>query len=193
MLGLGEHLALPNVAVVAPEAAGHSWWPASFLAPLEANEPGLSSGLSVVEALLDDLSGRGIGSDRIVLGGFSQGACLAAEAAARLAQPFRAVALLSGGLVGTGDGDARPRPDLYGYGDKTFDYSGRLDGVPILLGCHERDPHIPLARVCESATVLTGMGGTVKTMILPGAGHGIVGEEVAWLRSRLNTAPHPAT
>ena len=192
MLALGTHLALPDVAVLAPEAAGDSWWPASFLAPLAANEPGLSSGLSVVEALLNDLAARGVGAERIVLGGFSQGACLAVEAAARLARPFHAVAALSGALVGTGEKDAAPRDDLYGHGDKTFEYSGRLDGVPILLGCHERDPHIPLARVWKSAAVLSGMGGAAETMILPGAGHGLVAEEAAWLRARLNAASHPA-
>ena len=186
MLALGAHLALPDVAMLAPEAAGGSWWPASFLAPLEANEPGLSSGLSVVSAMLDDLAAQGIGAERILLGGFSQGACLAVEAAARLARPFHAVACLSGGLVGTGDGDAAPRDDLYGHGGKAFDYPGRLDGVPILLGCHERDPHIPLARVRESAAILEGMGGAAETMILPGAGHGVVAEEAAWLRGRLN-------
>ena len=191
MLGLGAHLALPDVAVLAPEAAGNSWWPASFLAPLEANEPGLSSGLAVVAMLLDDLVDRGIGPERIVLGGFSQGACLAVEAAARLARPFHTVAVLSGALVGTGEKNAAPHDDLYGHGSKTFDYSGRLDDVPILLGCHERDPHIPLARVRESATVLAEMGGAVETMILPGPGHGLVAEEAAWLRAHLNIAWHP--
>ncbi len=74
-----------------------------------------------------------------------------------------------------------------------FDYPGRLDAVPTLLGCHERDPHIPLARVHQSAAILTGLGAAVETMILPGAGHGIVPAEVAWLRARLNAVPHPAT
>ncbi len=92
MLSLATHLALPDVAVLAPEAAGNTWWLASFLAPLAANEPGLSSGLSVVETLLDDLAARGVGAERIVLGGFSQGACLAVEAAARVTRPVHAVA-----------------------------------------------------------------------------------------------------
>ena len=191
MLGLAAHLGLPDVAVLAPEAAGGSWWPASFLAPLSANEAGLSSGLSVVDSLLDELAQRGHGPERVVLGGFSQGACLAIEATARLARPFRAVAILSGALVGTGEGDPAPRADLYGYGSKTFGYSGRLDGVPVLLGCHERDPHIPLARVRKSAAVLSDLGAKTETMILPGAGHGPVMEEIAWLRGRLN-APLPA-
>lgn len=185
MIGLADHLALPDIAVFAPEAAGRSWWPDSFLAPLEANEPGLGSGLSVVSDILDDLVGQGVGPDRTALIGFSQGACLAAEAAARLARPFRAVAALSGGLVGTGEENGPSRDDLYGRTAKTFAYDGRLDGVPVLLGCHERDPHIPLARVRGSADVLTAMGAKTDTIVISGAGHGIVAEEVAWMRKHL--------
>ena len=186
MLGLHAHLALPNVAALAPEAADHSWWPDSFLAPLAVNGAGLASGLSVVAALLDDLERSGFGPERTVLVGFSQGACLALEAAARLVRPFRAVAALSGGLVGTGEGGGASLPELYGRADKTFDYDGRLDGVPVLIGCHARDPHIPLARVHRSAEVLTAMGAAVETLVIPGAGHAIVAEEAAWLRGRLN-------
>ena len=188
MLGLAEHLAVPDVAVIAPAAAGHSWWPQSFLAPLQANEPGLSSGLSIVAHLLDDLDDRGYGPERVALVGFSQGACLALEAAARLARPFHAAAALSGGLVGTGETGGTPREDLDGHTGKTFAYVGSLGRVPILLGCHERDPHIPLARVHESADVLARMGANVETVVIPGAGHGVVSEETAWLRGRLNGA-----
>jgi predicted esterase len=186
MVGLAEHLALPDLAVLAPAAAGRSWWPDSFLAPLEANEPGLASGLSVVSSLLDELAEQGFGPERIALVGFSQGACLAIEAAARLARPFRAVATLSGGLVGTGDAGGPPLTELYNRPAKRFDYEGRLDNVPLLLGCHEQDPHIPLARVRESAKVLGDMGAQVDTIIIPGAGHGIVADEAAWLRKHLN-------
>ncbi len=186
MIGLADHLALPEMAILAPAAAGRSWWPDSFLAPLEANEPGLGSGLSVVSALLDDLAAQGFGPERIALAGFSQGACLAIEAAARLARPLRAVATLSGGLVGTGDAGGPPLAELYNRPAKRFDYEGRLDNVPVLLGCHEQDPHIPLARVRESARVLGAMGARVDTIVMPGAGHGIVADEAAWLRKHLN-------
>ncbi|TNF21605.1 MAG: phospholipase [Rhodobacteraceae bacterium] len=186
MVGLADHLALPDLAVLAPQAAGRSWWPDSFLAPLAANEPGLGSGLSVVSALLDDLAAQGFGPERTVLAGFSQGACLAIEAAARLARPFRAVAALSGGLVGTGEAGGLPLAELYNRPAKRFDYDGRLDGVPVLLGCHAQDPHIPLARVRDSAAVLGAMGAAVDTIIIPGAGHGIVADEAAWLRKHLN-------
>jgi phospholipase/carboxylesterase len=187
MVGLAHHLALPDVAVLAPQAAEQSWWPDSFLAPLEANEPEFGSGLSVISFLLDDLSDQGFDPARVALIGFSQGACLALEAAARLARPFRAVAALSGGLVGTGEAGGAPRADLYDRTGKTFDYAGRLTDVPVLIGCHERDPHIPLARVRESADVLRDMGAEVETLILPNTGHGIVAEEANWLRKQLNT------
>ena len=187
MAGLADHLVLPDLAVIAPQAAEQSWWPESFLAPLATNEPGLGSGLSVISSLLDDLSEQGFDPTRVALIGFSQGACLALEAAARLARPFRAVAALSGGLVGTGEAGGAPRADLYDRPAKTFDYVGRLADVPVLLGCHERDPHIPLARVQKSADVMQNMGAKVETLILPGAGHGIVAEEAAWLRRQLNT------
>ena len=191
MLGLHAHLALPDVAAIAPEAAGRSWWPDSFLAPLASNEPGVSSALAVVGSLLNDLERAGFGPERTALVGFSQGACLALEAAARLAQPFRAVAALSGGLVGTGEAGGPPTEELYGRADKRFDYNGSLVGagglgVPVLMGCHERDPHIPLARVRRSAEIVAGMGAVVETITIPGAGHGIVAEEVAWLRGQLN-------
>ena len=191
MLGLAAHLAVPDVAVLAPEAAGLSWWPGSFLEPLSVNGVGLGSGLSVVTDLLDRLARAGFGPERTVLVGFSQGACLALEVAARLSRPFRAVAGLSGGLVGTDEAGGPPLDALYGRPDKTFDYGGRLDRVPVLLGCHERDPHIPLARVARTAEVLGEMGASVETMVLPGAGHGIVAEEAAWLRGHLNTVIRP--
>lgn len=186
MLGLAVHLAVPDVAVIAPEAASRSWWPGSFLAPLATNQPGLSSGVSMVSGLIDALVNDGVAAGDILLGGFSQGACLAVETAARHPVGFRAVAALSGGLVGNGDGTGVGSPDLYGHADKTFDYSGRLDDVPVLLGVHERDPHIPLARVRRSATILGAMGAQVEMQVVPGAGHGIFAEEAAWLRSRLN-------
>ena len=186
MLGLAEHLAVPDVAILAPEAAGRSWWPDSFLAPLADNEPGLSSALSVVDALTGDLAAEGFGPERTVVLGFSQGACLALEHAARAGRRYHGVVGLSGGLVGTGEGNGPPSDALYGRAPKAFDYAGRLDGVPVLIGCHERDPHIPLARVRESGDVLRGMGADVTVEIHPGAGHGVVAEEITHLRGLLN-------
>jgi predicted esterase len=186
MLSLADHLALPDIACLAPAAAGGSWWPQSFLAPLAANQPGLGSALASIGRLSASLANEGFGPDRTVVLGFSQGACLALEYAARSGRPHRAVAGLSGGLVGTGDAPGAADPALYGHAPKRFDYDGRLDGTPVLLGCHERDQHIPLARVQQSADVFERMGARVETLIHPGAGHAIVPGEIAALRAMLN-------
>lgn len=186
MLGLAESLALPEIAYLAPAAAGSSWWPASFLAPIEANEPGLSSGLGVLGGLVERLEESGFGPDRIAVVGFSQGACLALEYAARSGRPFHGVVGLSGGLVGTGEAAGPPRDELYGYAPKQFAYNARLAGASVFLGCHERDLHIPLARVQESAVVFERLGASVRVEVLPGAGHGVVVEEVRALRGLLN-------
>jgi phospholipase/carboxylesterase len=192
VLGLAGHLAVADIAYLAPEAAGHSWWPQSFLAPLSANEPGLSSGLRVVAGLVEQLRQQGFRPERIALLGFSQGACLALESVARAGGPLHAVVGLSGGLLGTAEEDGPPLDALYGYAPKRFDYPNRLDGVTAFLGCHERDPHIPLARVRETHSVLERAGATVTTQIYPGVGHGIVEEEVRWLRRLLNRSSKTA-
>lgn len=186
MLRLAEHLALPDAAFLAPAAAGGSWWPASFLAPLGANEPGLSSGLGVFRTLIGQLQDSGIGTDRIVLMGFSQGACLALEYAARSGHVFRGVVGLSGGLVGTSEAGGPTTDALYGHAPKRFDYDTLLPGSSVFLGCHERDPHIPLARVLESEMVFERLGSAVTLKVLPGTGHGIVEEEVRTLRGLYN-------
>lgn len=186
MLRLAAHLGLPDIAIRAPEAAGNSWWPDSFLAPLANNEPGLSSALRVIGKISDQLTQEGFGPDRTVVLGFSQGACLALEYAARAGTGFACVAGLSGGLVGTGDGTGAPERALYDHIDKTFDYDGELTGTPVFLGCHEQDPHIPLARVRTSEKIFADLGATVTTQIYPGAGHGIVEDEITALRAILN-------
>ncbi len=186
MLRLAEHLALPDAAVLAPAAAGGSWWPASFLAPVAANEPGLSSGLGVFQALIGQLQDSGVGTDRIVLLGFSQGACLALEYAARSGRVFKGVVGLSGGLVGTGEAGGPATAALHGHAPKRFDYGAPLPGGSVFLGCHERDPHIPLARVHETVAVFDRLGSAVTVKVLPGAGHGIVEDEVRALRGLYN-------
>lgn len=186
ILGLADHLGIPDIAYLAPEAAGHSWWPQSFLAPLAVNEPGLTSGLGAVGRVIEHLGNQGFGPERIVVLGFSQGACLALEYTARTGRPLHAVVALSGGLLGTGEADGAPRENLYGHAPKRFDYPGRLDGTTAFLGCHERDPHIPLARVRETQAVLERLGAAVTVQIYPGAGHGVVEEEVRFVRGLLN-------
>ncbi|MEM1151670.1 MAG: dienelactone hydrolase family protein [Pseudomonadota bacterium] len=186
MLNLGAHLGIVDVAYVAPAAAGRSWWPQSFLVPLEENEPWLDSALSAFNGAVDGVIERGIPAERIVVAGFSQGACLALEHAARAARNYLAIVGLSGGLLGTRDAGGPPTDELYGNARKGFDYSGRVDGVRLFLGCHEQDPHIPLKRVRETEQVFQAMGGDVTTQIYPGQGHGIVEQEVSFLRGLLN-------
>lgn len=152
-------------AFLAPQAAGHTWYPNSFLAPIPSNEPGLSSGLAAIAALLERVGGAGIAPERTILLGFSQGACLALEFAARNARRYGGVAGLSGGLIGP---DGAPR-----------DYPGSLDGTPVFLGCSDVDPHIPAARVRESAAILRRLGGEVTDRLYPGMGHTVNRDEIA--------------
>ncbi len=186
MLRLAEHLALPDVAWLSPEAPGRSWWPTSFLAPLAETGPYLNAGLEVLGELHAEVHDAGVAAERTLVMGFSQGACLALEYAARHEGVGGGAIALSGGLLGTGDLDGPAREELYGHAGKRFDYETSLDGVPVFIGCHERDPHIPLARVRESERVLAALGASVTVEIYPGAGHGVVEEELRRVRGLLN-------
>ena len=175
ILTLVPEIDRPDLAYLAPQAAGFSWYPYSFMAPLEQNEPGLSSGLAVVGELRAALAAAGIGPERTVLLGFSQGACLALEFAARAARRYGGVAGLSGGLIGP---PGTPR-----------DYPGSLDGTPVLVGCSDRDPHIPLPRVRETARVMADLGGQVSEQIYPAMGHTINADEIERVRLLLDRLP----
>ena len=182
MLGLLDRLALPEVAGIAPEAPGNSWWPTSFLAPSAQMEPFVIRGLEAVREAVATLEGEGLPRERIWLCGFSQGACLALEAFAREGEGLAGVFGQSGGLVGTADAPGAAQPALYGNGPKDFAYPGRRDGARVWISVHESDPHIPLPRVIRSAEVLAGMGAEVDRAIHPGSGHGILADDVATLR-----------
>jgi predicted esterase len=171
ILGLADAFDAPDVAWLAPQAAGQTWYPHSFLAPIEHNEPGITSGLRIIEALLGRLNDEGIPADRAVLMGFSQGACLAQEFAARHARRYHAIVGLSGGLIGP---PGTPR-----------DCAGSLDGTPVFLGCSDIDPHIPLERVHESALVFTHMGAEVDERIYPRMGHTVNEDEVRAVQALL--------
>jgi predicted esterase len=171
ILALAEVLAPADVACLAPQAAGHTWYPYPFTAPLERNEPWLSSALGVIDGLLDRLDEAGLPRERVALLGFSQGACLALEYAARHARPYAGVIGLSGGLIGP---DSTPR-----------DHPGSLAATPVFLGCSDIDPHIPLARVHEAAEVLRRLGGDVTERVYPGMGHTINDDEVSFVRGLL--------
>ncbi|MEM9556346.1 MAG: dienelactone hydrolase family protein [Acidobacteriota bacterium] len=160
-----------GVHVVAPRAVGGAWYPASFMAPTAANEPFLSSARRRLEETVDALEASGIERRRIVLAGFSQGACLALDVAARAQRPWGGVGVLSGGLIGPPGTDWRDLED------------GSLESTPVFLGCSDRDPHVPLERVRESARVLRRLGAAVDERIYPGMPHTVVRDEVDALRA----------
>ena len=164
ILSLTPELNQPGFAYLAPQAAGYAWYPNSFLAPIASNEPGLSSGLAVIASLLEKLAEAGIPPERTILLGFSQGACLSLEFAARNARRYGGLAGLSGGLIGP---DGTPR-----------DYPGSLDGTPVFLGCSDVDPHVPKKRVELSAEVLQRLGGNVTTRLYPRMGHTVNRDEI---------------
>jgi predicted esterase len=173
---LGEEVAagVPGVALVAPQAAGNAWYPQRFLAPLAQNEPYLGSALGVVAGLVDEIARAGVAAERIVLVGFSQGACLSLEFAARNPRRYGGVAGLSGALIGP---PGSPRAPV-----------GSLDGTPVYLGCSDRDAHIPLASVEESAGILAKLGARVTKSIFPGMGHTVNAEELAAVRGIVSGA-----
>lgn len=185
ILGLLAHSDVPTVAALAPEAAGNSWWPTSFLAPAARIEPHVVHALAAVQQAIAALEAQGLPRNRIWLSGFSQGACLAAEAYARLGGGLAGLLAFSGGLVGTADSDGPASEALYGHSPKRFDYSGIRDGK-VWLSVHEQDPHIPLQRVRETANTFTALGARVQTRIHPGAGHGILQDDLAALQSHLS-------
>ena len=160
-------------AYLAPAAAGNTWYPYSFMAETAKNEPGLSSALGVLEGLVADVVARGVRKDRIMLLGFSQGACLTAEFAARNADRFGGVILYCGGLIGP--------PGT------TWNESKSFGGTPIFLGCSDVDAHVPKDRVDESAAVFSRMGAAVTERIYPGMGHLVNDDEIAWGQAMMDS------
>ncbi len=165
ILGLAPELQAPHTCFLAPEAAGFSWYPYSFLFELERNEPWLTSALDRIQAAYATVTAI-VPTERVVLMGFSQGACLALEFAARSTARYGGVVALSGGLIGP-EGTSR-------------EYAGSLAGTPVFLGCSDIDPHIPVDRVHESARVMDGLGGVVDERIYPGMGHTVNEDEITW-------------
>ena len=163
ILGLTAQFSATDIAYLAPQAADSTWYPYSFLAPFDQNAPWLDSALHMIESLLEKLQ-QSVPSERVVLMGFSQGACLALEFVARHAQRYAAVAAFSGGLIGP---PGTPR-----------NYVGAFDATPIFIGCSDIDPHIPLDRVRESVAVFRRMGASVDERIYPRMAHTIVADEI---------------
>lgn len=171
ILALAGELEKTGVAYLAPQAAGYQWYPNRFLAPLASNEPWFSSAISVIEVLLGNINSAGIVTERTCLLGFSQGACLALEFAARHPQRYGGVFGLSGALIENGD---QPRT-----------YTGSLAGTPVLLGCSDVDFHIPVERVRRSTTLFQGLGATVSERIYPGMGHTVNADEIEFIQATL--------
>lgn len=158
-------------AYLAPQASGNTWYPYSFLAPIEQNEPGISSGMAAIDDIVSKVEDAGLPRERMILLGFSQGACLSLEYAARHARRYGGVAGLSGGLIGP---DGTPR-----------NYSGSLERTPVFLGCSDIDAHVPVERVRLSAEVLGTLGGNVTLRIYPGMGHLINEDELSAVRAMM--------
>ena len=163
ILSLASAMYRPGLAYLAPQAAGHSWYPYSFLAPREENEPWLSSALSLVKSTVQMALDAGIGVEKIVLCGFSQGACLSAEFVARNPRRYGGLIGFTGGLIGASLDDV---------------YPGELGEMPVFLGSGDPDPHVPWARVEKTGELLRGMGASVTMRRYPGRHHTISGEEV---------------
>lgn len=170
ILSLAPELQAPRTTFLAPQATGLSWYPHSFLTEMEQNEPWLSSALDRIETALTAVTAV-VPKERVVLMGFSQGACLALEFAARNAGRYGGVVAFSGGLIGP-EGTTR-------------DYAGSLEGTPVFLGCSDVDMHIPVGRVHESARIMDGLGGEVDERIYPGMGHTVNSDEITWASTLL--------
>jgi predicted esterase len=180
MYELAERLELTDVACVAPAAPGRSWYPERFGAPRARNEPHLSAALATAHRALDDLEARGVPPARTVLGGFSQGACVACDAIAGRPRPLGALAALCGGLIGAGPGELpRPAP-------------GALAALPVLLTATERDAWVPVDRVRATAEILRQADAEVDLRISAPAPHEIHPDEVDALRELVRSmAPAP--
>lgn len=168
ILTLADEFKLEGFAFLAPQANQNTWYPNSFLAPMEANQPGLDSGLAKIGQIVEQIEAAGIPAEKIMIGGFSQGACLSSEYVARNAKQYGGLFVLSGGVIGP---PGTPR-----------NYSGSMSGTPVFLGCSDVDFHIPVERVHESAEVFESLGAIVDKRIYPNMGHTVNMDEVEAVR-----------
>lgn len=164
ILSLAAYLNVGDFTLLAPQATGNSWYPYSFLAPPHANEPWLSSALSLVGSVVDETTSAGISLNNIYFLGFSQGACLTLEYVTRNADRYGGVVAFTGGLIG----------------DKIYDenYEGDFAATPVFIGTSDPDPHVPVTRVNESVQILQNMNASVTEKIYPGMGHTINEDEI---------------
>jgi len=178
ILDLVPVLDRPEFLYVAPAAAGGTWYPLSFMAPREKNEPGISSGLGVIESLVNDLM-TVFTPHQIMLLGFSQGACLTSEFSIRHPRRYGGVMVLSGGLIGP-------------PGTSWETVTTSLDGTPVFLGCSDVDSHIPAERVLESEAVFRRLGAAVTRKLYPGMGHTVIGDEIEQIQRVMDAVLQPS-
>ena len=164
ILTLADEFQLKDYAVFAPQANQNTWYPHSFLAPIEANQPGLDSGLAKIDQIVKHIEAAGIPAEKIMIGGFSQGACLSSEYVARNAKRYGGLFVLSGGVIGPPE---TPR-----------NYAGSMAGTPVFLGCSDVDFHIPVERVHETAEIFEKLGAAVDKRIYPNMGHTVNLDEI---------------
>ena len=168
IIELADALPHPDFTYLAPAAAGGTWYPFSFMVDTEKNEPGITSGLLAIDRLVGQVVEQGVPRERVILLGFSQGACLASTYAVRHAGRFGGVVVLSGGLIG-------PPGTMW-------DFEGNFDGTPVFLGCSDVDDHVPATRVHESAEMFRRMRAEVTERIYPGMGHLVHEDEIEFAR-----------
>jgi phospholipase/carboxylesterase len=164
ILGLADHLAVNDFALLAPQATNNTWYPYSFLSPPSANEPWLSSALSLLKEITTDLTSKNIATENIFFLGFSQGACLMLEFITRNATRYGGAVAFTGGLIGD---------NIY-----PENYSGNFAGTPVFIGSSDPDPHVPAERVNASATTLQKMNANVTKRIYSNMGHTINQDEI---------------
>lgn len=164
ILTLSRHLNVEEYTLLAPQATGDTWYPYSFMAPLEENEPWLSSALQRLTEIVEELNDRNIPSGQLYFLGFSQGACLALEFTARNARRFGGIVAFTGGLIG----------------DKIYrdNYNGNFEGTPVFIGSSNPDFHVPVERVHSTAAVLKEMGASVTATVYDNIGHTIIQDEI---------------
>jgi len=165
-----------HTAFLAPQATDNTWYPYSFLAPIASNEPGLSSGLAVIQTLSEAAARKGIAPENQYFLGFSQGACLMLEFTLRHAQRYGGIYAFSGGMIGPDGGTLR-------------NYEGNFAGTPVFMGCSDRDPHIPKERFLETASLLERLGANVTAQLYPNMPHTIVQEEITAAQQLFDAAP----
>ena len=172
ILSLSQYLTVETFALLAPQATNNTWYPHSFIAPITQNEPWLSSALEVIKDIVKDINQNNINNENIYLLGFSQGACLALEFAARNATKYGGIIAFSGGLIGD---------KIY-----TENYNGHFAATPVFIGSSNPDFHIPVERVRNSAKILKEMNAQVTEKIYDNMGHTINEDELAYANKILN-------